>query len=296
MKMTSISHSYFFLAKPGIIMGNLVTTAGAFALASSTSWSLGLLLAVILGLSGVMGSACVLNNYIDRKADREMIRTQNRALAKGTIPVKQALWFACVLGVVGMGILTFFSSLLTVLMAFLGFITYVFLYSFLKYRSAYATWIGSLAGAVPPLVGYCAAKGAFDQGAWILLAMLVFWQMSHFFSIAIYRLSDYAAASIPVWPLDRGIYSTKWQMIIYSLLFTIACSLLVVFGYAGWSYLWVIGASGFLWLIVALRGVCIYQGKKGDNVWARQMFICSLIVIMATFLSMPLFKIDNFYQ
>ena len=97
--------SYCLLTKPGIILGNVITTAGGFALAAQGNFPLLLFCATMLGLSLIIGSACVFNNYIDRVADEKMDRTKNRALARGDIPAKNALIFGAALGVLGAWIL-----------------------------------------------------------------------------------------------------------------------------------------------------------------------------------------------
>ena len=165
--------AYLMLMKPGIIMGNVITAAGGFALGSKGTFDFGLFLAALLGLSLIIGSACAFNNYIDRTADQKMKRTQNRPLAKGTISLQSATLFAIFLFLSGILVLTLFVNLLTLAIALIGFAVYVFFYSFLKYRSTHATLIGSIAGATPPALGYCAASNHFDMGALLLFAVIV---------------------------------------------------------------------------------------------------------------------------
>src|SRR5574342_297827 len=147
---------YIKLTKPGIIMGNAITAAAGFMLASKGHFNIWLFLATISGLSLIVAAGCVFNNYMDRNAGKKMIRTQARALAAGTISVRNALIFAIALGAAGSAILAFFTNVLTLFIAYTGFVIYVFFYSLLKYRTMYGTEIGSIAGAVPPVAGYCA--------------------------------------------------------------------------------------------------------------------------------------------
>jgi protoheme IX farnesyltransferase len=269
--------TYYLLTKPGIIMGNLITTASAFVLASRGQIDYRLFLATVLGLFFVIASACVFNNYIDRDADKKMARTKNRALAKGLISVQKALLFAVFLGLIGILILGLYTNLLAALIASLGFFVYVALYSFWKYRTTFATLVGSISGAIPPVVGYCAASNSFDLGALLLFMILVLWQMPHFFSIAMYRFDEYAAASIPVLPATKGMYLTKVYMLLYIVAFTLAVLLLTLFGYTGYAYLTVAALVALGW-----GGFCIKGFKAAnDRVWARQMFRLSLIVIVA---------------
>jgi protoheme IX farnesyltransferase len=124
-------------------------------------------------------------------------------------------------------------------------------------------------------VGYCAASNKLDLGALILFAILVLWQMPHFFSIAVYRIADYTAASIPVLPITRGIRTTKIRSILYILAFIGVASLLTLFRYTGPLYLIAAAALGLTWLLLALKGFRV----KNDNLWARRMFRTSLLVI-----------------
>lgn len=275
--------SYCLLAKPGIILGNAITTAGGFALASKGHIDFFLFLATMIGLSCVIGSACAFNNYIDRESDVKMSRTKNRPLARGDISVKNALMFALALGAIGVAVLGMFTNLRTLSIAIFGFLAYVILYSFSKYRSVHGTLIGSIAGAVPPVIGYCAVSNKLDAPAWILFAIIVMWQMPHFFSIAIYRMDDYAKAGIPVLPVQKGIVRTKVQMVIYIIGFIAASSLLPLFDYTGNGYFFIVLLLGAAWLLLALQGF-----KSANDVrWARKMFVFSLVIVTAQFASIP---------
>lgn len=269
--------SYYLLTKPGILMGNAITTVAGFCLASRGSFDVWLFLATLIGLTCLIGSSCVMNNYIDRRADQKMERTKHRALANGSISISAAMIFALVMGVVGVAALALFTNPLTVYIALFGFFVYVLLYSFSKYYSMHGTLIGSVAGAVPPVVGYCAVSNHLDLGAWILFAMIVLWQMPHFYAIAIYRQRDYAAASIPVLPIKKGMRATKIQMLLYTIAFVGASSLLYVFHYAGIAYLTIALVLGLGWLWLCIEGFRC----KNDQHWARQMFRFSLIVVTA---------------
>lgn len=267
--------TYLMLAKPGIIMGNSITAYAGFALASKGSIKAQLLITTLIGLALIIASACVFNNYIDRYADEKMIRTKHRALVKGSISIKNAIRFALILGLLGVVVLSFFTNPLALWAALIGFSVYVFLYSFWKYRTSYGTLIGSIAGAMPPLVGYCAVSGCVDLGALLLFFIVVFWQMPHFFAIAMNRLNDYAAASIPVLPIAKGIYATKIQMLIYTVSFAIAAILPTVYNLTGYAYLIIALIVGSVWLALCIKGFWM----KNNKVWARQMFLFSLVAI-----------------
>lgn len=276
--------TYYLLTKPGIIFGNLITAVAGVALASKGEINWLLFLQTLIGLGCVIGSACVFNNYIDRDLDKKMSRTKQRALVQGLITGKSAIRFALLLGLIGFVILGLYTNRLTVLLSALGFFIYVALYSFWKSKTSYATLVGSISGALPPVIGYCAVTNRFDVGALLLFLILVLWQMPHFFAIAMYRFNDYSAASIPVLPVQRGNQVAKVHMFLYILAFTLSAIGLVVFGYTGKSYLIVATLSGFTWGWLCLKG---FQAES-DEKWARQMFVLSLVIIMALSLMMSL--------
>lgn len=267
--------TYFLLTKPGIVIGNLITALGGFFLLSKELHNPWLLSTTLLGLGCVMASGCVFNNYIDRFADEKMERTKERALAKGEIPLKNALLFALSLILFGTLVLMYGTNFLTLLVALGGFFVYVVLYTIWKYKTRHATLIGSIAGAAPPVVGYCAVSGRLDMGAFLLFLFLVLWQMPHFFSIALFRKEEYAAASIPVLPIARGVHRTKVQMLLYIVAFILSAALLTFAGYTGYAFLALSLLLGSAWLALGIRGF----KAKSDKVWAKQMFRFSLVVI-----------------
>ncbi|CNE65158.1 heme o synthase [Yersinia nurmii] len=267
---------YLQVTKPGIIFGNLISVVGGFLLASKGDIDYPLFLATLIGVSLVVASGCVFNNYIDRDIDCIMERTKNRALVKGLIEPKITLIYASVLGIAGMLLLYVAANALAMALAVIGFIIYVGVYSlYMKRKSVYGTLIGSLSGAAPPVIGYCAVTGQFDTGALILLLIFSIWQMPHSYAIAIFRFKDYQAANIPVLPVIKGISVTKNHITLYILAFMVATLMLTLSGYAGYKYLVVAAAVSVWWLGMALRG---YKATN-DSVWARKLFVFSIIAI-----------------
>jgi heme o synthase len=270
--------AYYYLTKPGIIYGNVLTaTAGFFLATNRTLLNPFLLIATLLGTGCIIAaSACVFNNYIDRDIDKKMIRTQKRALVTGKISEKNAIIFGIILGTLGIGILFLFVNVLTALVGIVGFIFYVFIYGYAKRTSDVGTLIGTIPGATPPLAGYTAVINQLDIAALLLFLILVFWQMPHFYAIAIYRLIDYKAANIPVLPLTKGLFLTKIHMCVYTLAFFVACVLLYVFGYTGRVYVSVMTIVCFYWLFLCSKGFYTHENTK----WAKKVFQFSLIVIL----------------
>jgi len=150
-------------------------------------------------------------------------------------------------------------------------VVYVGVYSlYMKRHSVYGTLIGSLSGAAPPVIGYCAVTNEFDSGALILLAIFSLWQMPHSYAIAIFRFKDYQAANIPVLPVVKGISVAKNHITLYIIAFAVATLMLSLGGYAGYKYL-----VSVWWLGMALRGYKV----EDDKVWARKLFVFSIVAI-----------------
>lgn len=230
---------------------------------------------MLFGLSGIMGAACVFNNIIDRDIDKKMDRTKNRALVLKTISIKSALIYAISLSIIGSAILYFFTNLLTLSIALLGLFFYVVVYGIAKRRTVHGTLIGCISGAVPPVVGYTAVTNQLDIAALLLFLILIFWQMPHFYAIALYRLKDYKNAKIPVMPLIRGLQSAKYQILFYIGILLIVSSLLTLFHYTGYVYLSVMAIVCLVWFGKGIRGLRVEK----DLLWAKSMFRFSLVVI-----------------
>lgn len=267
---------YVRITKPGIIVGNLITAIAGFFIGTKKQFDYSAFLAMLFGLSLIIGSGCVFNNYKDRFIDQKMRRTQIRALVQGTISEINALRFGSVLIALSIVILTIFTNTLALISAIFGFIIYVYIYTPLKLRSRHSTLIGSLAGAIPPVVGYSAASHSFDLCSLILFFMILSWQMPHFYAIAMYRSQDYKQAEIPVLPLVKGFFRTKLQMLYYTVLFFLNSLLLYYFNYTGKIYFFTVLALGSLWLLYAIKGLSV----SCDITWAKKMFKISLLVVM----------------
>ncbi len=270
---------YLQVTKPGIIFGNLISVIGGFLLASRGQIDYPLFFIALVGVSLVVASGCVFNNVIDRDIDCKMERTRNRVLVKGLISAKFSLVYATVLGIAGLALLYFGANPLAMWLAVMGFIVYVGIYSlYMKRNSVYGTLIGSLSGAAPPVIGYCAVSGHFDAGALILLAIFSLWQMPHSYAIAIFRFKDYQKANIPVLPVVKGIAVAKNHITLYIVAFMVATLMLSLGGYAGYKYLAVAAAVSLWWLGMALSG---YKSSNDDRLWARKLFVFSIFAITA---------------
>ena len=214
-----------------------------------------------------------------------MSRTCNRVLAKRLMSPKVAVSYASLLGIVGTILLWAVTNTLSVAIILVGFAIYVCVYSlYVKRSSVYGVLIGSLAGAAPPLAGYCAVTNRFDMGALILLSIFVLWQMPHAYAIAIFRFNDYTAAAIPVLPVKQGILAAKKHIIGYILAFMAAVLMLTLCGYTGYSYLAVAAVFCLSWLYMAWSG---YK-TSDDRLWAKKQFALSILTIFVLSIMMSI--------
>jgi protoheme IX farnesyltransferase len=182
---------------------------------------------------------------------------------------------AC-LGLLGFTILALGTNTLTVLIGLIGLFAYLVPYSIGKRKTVHGTLIGSVSGAIPPVAGYTAVTNRFDTGALLLFTILVLWQIPHFYAIAMYRFKDYKKARLPVWPVVKGMASTRRHILLYIAGFTLACCLLTVFHYTGYIFLISVAGLGLAWL---WRGYRLWP--LDDTAWGRKMFLFSLVVTVA---------------
>ncbi|WP_260498097.1 heme o synthase [Pseudomonas sp. MSSRFD41] len=268
------------LVKPGIVVGNLIAVLGGYFLASRGQWyQPRLLLATALGTTLVVAGGCVLNNCIDRDIDRRMVRTCHRVMALRACPLGLAAGYGVLLAGLGLVLLQRCSNDLAAALAGLGLLFYVGLYSlWFKRRSLYGTAVGSLAGAMPPVIGYCALSARFDAPALWLLLMFCCWQIPHAHAIALYRHDDLRAAGLPILTMARG----RRQIVIGILAFVLSAMALGLSRAMDMAWFLVIGGLGGYWLAVALAR----PGHGEERRWARRMFGWSIVLVLASSLMM----------
>lgn len=270
--------NWLALTKPGIVLGNLMAVAGGFLLAARGVPDGGAFGLTMAGAALLIAGSGACNNCIDRDIDAKMLRTRLRPLVTGAVHWRAALWFGGALSLGGLVLLSLAHPRAAVMGA-VGWLLYVGLYSLLlKRRSVHGTLFGSLSGAIPPVIGYCALR-PFDGGAALLMAMFCLWQIPHSYAIALMRADDYAAASIPQFPLIMGAPWLRRHFAYYIIAFTLVAAMLSMSGYTGAGFLMVALGCGAYWLILA-------ASEGPDHVWARHQFRCSLVTIIALSLAM----------
>lgn len=199
----SLSSDLLELAKPRITVMVLVTATVGYLLAVPAEAPVGLLglFHALVGTALVAASGSVLNQVVERDHDARMRRTAGRPLPAGRVGADIALGFGVALGVAGLAYLTFLVNPLTALLGALTLAGYVFVYTPMKRWSSLATVVGAAPGAMPPVMGWAAYADGLSLGAWVLFAILFFWQLPHFLAIAWMYKNDYGRAGYPMLPV-----------------------------------------------------------------------------------------------
>jgi protoheme IX farnesyltransferase len=269
------------LVKPNIMVMALLTAAGAMSLAPGDV-PIGRALWLIAGTALIVGSANTLNMWLERDIDCLMARTKNRPLPQHRLEARTALVFGVVQGVLSLPALAM-VNLVTAGLGLVALLMYVGVYTPMKQRSHWATWVGAVPGALPALMGWTAATGHIDGSGLAVFGVLFFWQIPHFHAIAMYRQRDYDAAGLKTLPGTHGLAAARHHIVFY-LVVQVAVSLaLVPLGVAGTPYLVVAAVLGAGVLVQGAGGL-----RGGTQKWARQVFLASIIYLPVLFAVMVL--------
>jgi heme o synthase len=266
------------LTKPRITLLSVTTAVAGLALAPARV-SPSVLASVVAGTGFVVASANALNMYLEREIDGRMARTRDRPLPAGEMRPGLALAFGSLHGFAGLALLALGTNWLTASLAALALLVYVLVYTPLKQRSWHALWVGAVAGAMPPLLGWTAATSALSSAGLALFAVLFVWQVPHFLAIALFRRDEYRNAGLKVLPNEVGERATHWVISLGLLLQLLLTLALPSLGLGGWVYLVGVGAFGSLmlaWSLIALV-------RPVDNEWARRLFLLSVVFVPLLF-------------
>jgi protoheme IX farnesyltransferase len=213
------ARDYLTLTKPRIMTLLLLTGGAGMFVGAQGVPPLGLFAVTMLGLALACGGASALNHVLDRDIDLLMgSRTEERPVASGRVSPEQALEFGIVLSAVSFALLASTVNVLTAVLALVGNLFYVLVYTrWLKRSTPQNIVIGGAAGAVPPLVGYAAATGSLALPALWLFLIVFLWTPPHFWALALMIKNAYAAAGVPMLPVVRGDRETARQIVLYSL-------------------------------------------------------------------------------
>ncbi|MBI2322958.1 MAG: protoheme IX farnesyltransferase, partial [Chloroflexi bacterium] len=275
---------YLMLMKPGVLTLLLLTTLAAMPIAARGMPELPLVGWTLLGGALAAGGAAAFNHYLDRHIDTLMTRTARRPIAAGLLTSAEGLRFAVVASVAGLVVLAVGVNVLTALLAFLGQLHYVIVYSrLLKRFTPNNIVLGGAAGAIAPLVGYTAVTNELDLTALYLFAIVFFWTPPHFWALALLVRGDYVRAQIPMLPVVYGEAETKRFIVLYSVQLVAVTLLLVPARAMGWLYFGLAFALGVIFVAYAVA-LLRDQSKRS----ARRLFRYSILYLALLFAVMVL--------
>lgn len=262
--------------KTGIIKSNLIPmwaglTLGMYKNKMTFIENIPEIIFATIGSALVIGAAGAFNNVYDRDIDAIMPRTQSRPTVTGEMSTKSTLILAFTMLILGVAVL-YLASPLAAAFGFLGVFLYVVPYTmWTKRRTIYNTEIGSIGGAIPPVIGWAAVSSDITHPAILgLFFVMVIWQMPHFYAIAIRKHADYEAAKVPMLPVVKGMRRTYYQTNFYLLLLILSSFL---FGSLSIGIMLVALLLSIAWLVMSIYG---YHSNKDQIKWATKMFVFSL--------------------
>ncbi|MBU29398.1 MAG: protoheme IX farnesyltransferase [Gammaproteobacteria bacterium] len=271
---------YLTLTKPRVVAVLVLTSMVGMLLASPVLPSIELFILANVGIGLAASAAAAVNHVVDRRIDAMMSRTKHRPVSDGKIAPANALLFAFVLGVTGLGTLVIVANLLTAVLTFTSIIAYAVVYTlYLKRATPQNIVIGGIAGASPPLLGWVAVTNTIDAYALLLVAIIFAWTPPHFWALCIAKKEDYANADVPMLPVTHGDEYTRLQMLLYTILMVLVTLLPYLSGMSGVCYLAGITVINVRFLMLLQK----YSDSK-DPQDALYLFWYSIRYIMWLFL------------
>jgi len=253
----------------------LLTTAAGFYLGAESPVNYAALFHVVFGTAAAAAGAAALNQWLERKLDALMRRTRTRPVPAGRMRPAEALTLGVALSVLGVSYLGATCNALSATLAALTIVIYIFGYTPLKRASTANTVVGAIPGAVPPMIGWVAARGAIEAGAWSLFAILLLWQLPHFFAIAWMHREDYSRAGFRMISSDdRSGERSASQSVFFCILLLVIAGLPAFLGVVTFAYLAIELVLGGLFVAVAMRFL-----KARTVRAARLLFITSIVYL-----------------
>jgi len=263
------------LVKARLTLLVLLTTAVGFYLGADSPINFAALLHTVFGTATAAAGAAALNQWWEYKLDALMHRTRSRPVPAGRMRPRDAVILGTALSIFGVIYLAFVCNALSAALAAITIIIYIFAYTPLKRVSTFNTALGAVPGALPPMIGWAAARGTLNAGAWMLFAILFFWQLPHFFAIAWMYRDDYARAGFQMISSDdRTGERSASQSVFFCMLLFIVAGLPAFLGIATVFYLLAELVLGGVFIAVAMRFL-----KTRATSDARRLFITSIIYL-----------------
>jgi len=267
--------AYITLTKPDVSFLVLMTTGAGYYMGARGPIAWLHMIHVIVATMMIAAGTAALNHYIERESDRYMRRTASRPLPTGVLTPTEALRFGIVLSLAGAVDLYLTAGFWPCFLGVFTCLSYLLAYTPLKKRTVWATFIGAFPGAIPPMIGWAAATGKVDAGAWLLFAILFVWQFPHFHAISWMYREDYARAGILMLPVvDKEGQRTFRQIILYAAALVAVSLLPAVMGFAGVLYFF-----GALVTCTGLVQVCLWAAHAKTNTRAKWLMHATVLHI-----------------
>jgi protoheme IX farnesyltransferase len=269
----SRASAYLSLTKPDVSFLVVMTTLAGYYLGSRGPLDWARMLHTVFGTTLVAAGTSALNHYIERASDAFMRRTASRPLPTGQLRPRDAAIFGVTLVVLGTVYLALVAGALAAGLGLFTAVSYLALYTPLKKRTTLATAIGAIPGAMPPLIGWVAARGSLSREAWVLFAIMVLWQFPHFFAIAWMYREDYARAGIKMLPTVDPQGTRTFRQIIGTAIILLPVSLFpTLMGMAGVLYFFGAVVLGFM-----LIQLCLWASASRTNVRAKWLMHATVL-------------------
>src|SRR3989441_300183 len=276
--------AYLELTKPRITFLIVLTSAAGFCLASRDSINYVVFSNAMIGIALLSSGIATLNQYMERELDALMRRTADRPLPSGRLLPWEALFFGATLTVVAEIYLVVLVNPLTAVLGLTVIAGYLFAYTPLKTKTTLSTMVGAFPGAVPPLIGWAAARGSISIEAWVLFAILFLWQFPHFLAIAWMYREDYGRAGILMLPVvEPEGRVTGQQIVVYTVMLVPVSLLPTLLGISGKVYLWGAVVLGLLFLYSSIRAAFSQSRQQ-----ARRLLLASVLYLPLLFILMVL--------
>jgi heme o synthase len=269
---TSALSVYLELTKARLALLVVLTAAAGFLVAAPASWRWGTLVATLLGTALAAGGSIALNQCCEVERDARMERTRHRPLPSGLLTRRHALAVGLGLSLAGVGLLAALVNFLTAALALAVVLLYVLVYTPLKPRTSFATLVGAVCGAIPPVMGWAAATGGIELAALILAAVLFLWQIPHFLALAWVYRDDYARGGFKMLPAfdPRGRVTSRMTVLYSAGLVPVAFAAAPA-GLAGRVY-----GVGALLLGLGLAWFGLQFARQRSDLAARRVFFATL--------------------
>jgi protoheme IX farnesyltransferase len=267
--------AFFELTKPRLTSLAILTTWLGFAFAAHPMHYGAVFFHALLGSWLVASGAAALNEYMERDLDARMKRTRTRPLPEGRLTPSAAFYFGVAISTLGVAELAWFVNPLTALLSLISLGSYLLVYTPLKTRTSLCTLVGAIPGAIPPVMGWTAARNSIGAGAWALFAILFLWQLPHFLAIAWMYREDYARAGFPMLPVtDPDGASTSRMIILYTAVLIPVTLMPARLGLAGYSYFWAAVALGSAFFVCG-AWTAVYRTAAN----ARRLLLASVMYL-----------------